>query len=75
MSNPWTRLNKLLAPGAKTIVTITTVNTDGTSIVTLRSGDTIKVQGDTVSVGDKAMIQAGRVVAKVPGLAFYEIEI
>ncbi|MDP2548094.1 hypothetical protein [Oceanobacter sp. 4_MG-2023] len=75
MSNPWTRLSKLIAPGAKTIVTVTTVHTDGTSTVTLRSGDTLRVQGDTVSEGNAALIQQRRIIGKVPNLVHYEIEV
>ncbi|MDP2610015.1 MULTISPECIES: hypothetical protein [unclassified Oceanobacter] len=75
MSNPWTRLSKLIAPGAKTIVTVTTVHTDGTSTVTLRSGDTLRVQGDTVAASSKAIIQAGRIIGKAPDLSHYEIEV
>lgn len=75
MSNPWIRLNKLLTPGAKTIVTITRTNIDGTSTATLRSGETIRVQGDNVATGDKAIIQANRIIGKAPNLIHYSIEV
>lgn len=71
MSNPWKRFGKLLSPGAKTIVTVTTVNNDGTSLVTLRSGDQIRVQGDTVTQGNKAFIQGGRIIGQAPSLPEY----
>lgn len=75
MSNPWTQFQRLIAPGAKTIVTVTTVNTDGTSIVTLRSGDTVRVQGDTVTAGSKAIIQNGRILRTAPDLTHYDVDI
>jgi len=75
MSNPWTRLSKLMAPGSKTVVVIGTVNNDGTSTVTLRNGDSIKVQGDSVNAGDSALIQQGRIIGKVPNLEHVEIEV
>jgi len=75
MSNPWARLSKLISPGPKTIVAITTVNQDGTSTATLRSGETIRVQGDNVPAGSKAIIQAGKIVGKAPDLPHYDVEV
>lgn len=75
MSNPWTQFSRLIAPGPKTIVTVAVVNTDGTSMVTLRSGDQIRVQGDSVSVGGKAIIQGGKIQGKAPDLMHYDVEV
>ena len=75
MSNPWTRLSKLISPGPKTIVAVTTVHPDGTSTATLRSGETIRVQGDYVPAGSKAIIQAGKIIGKAPDLPHYDVEV
>lgn len=75
MSNPWASYSKLLAPGAKAIVTVTTVNSDGTSLVTLRSGSTIRVTGDTVAAGQKAIIQQGRIISRAPDLPVQTVEV
>jgi hypothetical protein len=48
MSNPWVAFGALIAPGAKAFVTIAMVNTDCTSLVELRGGGTLRVQGDNV---------------------------
>ena len=51
MSNPWIRFQQLNAPGAKTLVTVTAVHDNGTTTVTLRNGDELVVQGDSVESG------------------------
>ena len=68
MSNPWVKFGALNAPGAKAVVTVTTVNNDGTSIVTLRSGQSLRVQGDSVAANSKALIQGGRIIGTAPSL-------
>lgn len=73
MSNPWTQFSRLIAPGPKTIATVTTVNADGTSTVTLRTGNPLRVQGDTVAEGGKAIIQGGKIIGKAPGLEHFEV--
>jgi hypothetical protein len=68
MSNPWVKFGALTAPGAKAVVTVTTVNSDGTSIVTLRSGQSLRVQGDSVPANSKALIQDGKIIGSAPTL-------
>lgn len=68
MSNPWVQFQQLLDPGAKTLVTVKTVNQDGTSIVTLRSGSDVRVQGDSVAAGATAIIQQGQIRGRAPNL-------
>jgi hypothetical protein len=75
MSNPWISFGKLFDAGAKTIVTVTTVNADGTSIITLRSGSTLRVQGDSVTAGDKAIIQGGKIIGRAPNLPVQTVEV
>ncbi len=68
MSNPWVKFGALIAPGSKAVVTVSTVNADGTSIVELRGGGSLRVQGDSVMQGAKALIQGGRIVGAAPAL-------
>lgn len=62
--NPWKQFSHLIAPGAKAIVTVAAVNSDGTVDVTLASGAALKVSGSGVSVGDKVIIQGEKIVSK-----------
>jgi molybdopterin biosynthesis enzyme len=75
MSNPWVAFGALIAPGAKAVVTITAVNTDGTSLVELRGGGSLRVQGDNVTQGSKALIQGGRIIGAAPALPTQAIEV
>ena len=69
------RLRELLSDGPRQIVTVDAVNTDGSSLVSLRTGDQLRVAGDTVEVGQKAIIQAGRIIGRAPDLPFSRIEV
>lgn len=75
MSNPWVKFKRLNAPGAKTLVTVTAVHNNGTSTVTLRTGDELVVQGDTVGAGSPAFIQDGRIAGKAPSLQIQTVSI
>jgi molybdopterin biosynthesis enzyme len=75
MSNPWVKFGALIAPGVKAVVTVTTVNSDGTSIVALRSGQSLRVQGDSVEASSKALIQGGRIIGAAPSLPIQSISV
>ena len=75
MSNPWVKFGALIAPGAKAVVTVSAVNTDGTSVVALRSGGSLRVQGDDVAQGKKALIQGGRIIGAAPSLPVLSTEV
>lgn len=75
MSNPWVKFGALIAPGAKAVVTVTAVNSNGTSVVTLRTGETITVQGTSVGVGEGAVIQNGRIIGQAPALTAVSVDI
>ena len=69
-TNIWQQFKSLIPEGARTVVTITSNNGDGTSSATLRDGTSIRVQGgETVVPGNKALIEDRMVKAVVPGLA------
>ena len=75
MSNPWVKFKRLNAPGAKILVTVTAVHNNGTSTVTLRSGDQIVVQGDSVAAGSPAFIQDGRIAGRAPQLLVQSVSV
>lgn len=66
--NPWTKFSGLIAPGAKSIVTVIAVGVSGDVTVELSNGAVIKVAGADVSVGDKVIIQAEKIIGKAPAL-------
>jgi len=75
MANPWARFGALMSPGAKAVVTVAAVNADGTSTETLRDGGTLQVRGDSVSAGQKAIIQGGEIRGRAPFLPAVTIEV
>lgn len=75
MSNPWAKFQELIAPGAKTLVSVTTVHSNGTTTVTLRDGSEVLVQGDSVAAGSKAFIQDGKIVGKAPDLPVQTVSV
>lgn len=74
-TNIWQQFKSLIPEGARTVVTITNNNGDGTSTATLRDGTDIRVQGESVAAGSKALIQDRVVKAELPALAVYEVEV
>ncbi|CCK75996.1 hypothetical protein OLEAN_C18200 [Oleispira antarctica RB-8] len=52
---------------------VLTVNRYGTSIVTLRSGQSLRVRGDGVAASSKALIQGGRIIGAAPSLPIQSI--
>ncbi len=75
MSNPWVKFGSLTAPSATAVVTVATVNSDGTSIVTLRSGESLRVQGDSVAANSKALIQNGKIIGAAPSLPVQSVSV
>lgn len=57
------------------VATITAINTNGTSTATTANGGEIVVIGTTVTVGNQAFIQGGRLIGEAPSLTYYEIEV
>jgi len=70
------QIRKLLMNEWTLVGTVTSVDTtEGTSIITTESGNTIKVRGTSVQSGDKALIVNGVIVSRVPNVSFYEFEV
>ena len=73
--NPWIKFKALLAGEGRAVVTVTSNNGDGTSTVQTRSGISIKVKGESVASGAKAMIEGGELRYEVPNLTSSVIEV
>jgi len=73
-TNLWTRFRRLIADKPTVIVTVTTVNSDGTSLVTTAAGGSMRVLGTSVAVGSKAFVRDGAIIGEAPDLPYYELE-
>jgi hypothetical protein len=73
--NPWQKFKNLLPGGARTVVTITANNGDGTSNAALRDSTAILVKGETVAPGNKALVVDGEVRQQVPSLPQTAVEV
>ena len=74
-TNIWQKFKSLIPEGSKTVVTVTANNGNGTSQVKLRNGSVITAWGESVSVGQKAIIQNGEVKNTAPDLPQYEADV
>ena len=75
MANPWTRFGALQNAGARAVVTVLSVSSDGTSVVELRSGTSLQVRGDSVAAGQTAIIQGGEIKGRAPSLPAVTVEV
>jgi len=73
-TNLWARFRRLIADKPTVIVTVTTVNTDGTSLVATVAGGSMRVLGTSVSAGSKAFVRDGSIIGEAPDLPYYELE-
>lgn len=73
--NPWIKFKALLQGEGRAVVTVTSNNGDGTSTVTTRGGVAIKVKGETITPGSKAMIENGELRYEVPNLTGSVVEV
>ena len=74
--NPWVRFKQLLPSGQRTVGEVLSISTaTGTSLVELRGGIEIRVQGTDVAVGDKAFIVDGQITGTAPNLPQYDVEV
>ena len=75
MANVYARFQRLLPREPLQIGTVAAFNADGTSTVTLPSGGSLRVRGQSVAVGSKAFIRNGEVIGEAPNLAAYTLEV
>jgi len=73
--NLWSQFQKLLPSEPLLIGDVTAHNADGTSTIQAPDGAQYRAQGQTVSVGLKAFVKAGRVVDEAPNLTSYVVEV
>lgn len=74
-TNLWAKFRRLLPDDPMLVVTVNSVNADGTSTVTTAAGGAMRVIGTSVAVGDKAYIKGGAIIGEAPALTHYEIEV
>lgn len=74
MSNTLNRLGSVLDKTQRTIATIVTVNTNGTTLVEYSDSSQSIVLGDSIQTG-AVYVENGRIVGAAPLLPFTEIEI
>lgn len=75
MNNSYRRLIGLTQSQPRTVATVTSHNTDGTSTVQLLGGAYITVLGQDVAVSSKAYVEGGRIVGQAADLTYSEIEV
>ena len=73
--NPWLKFKALLQGEGRAVVNVISNNGDGTSTVQTRSGVNIKVKGEGVAAGSKAMIEGGELRYEVPNLTSSVVEV
>jgi len=73
--NPWLKFSRLLQGEGRTVVTVQSNNSDGTSSVATRDGTVITVKGENVAAGKQAMIEGGRLLHEVPALSSSVVEV
>lgn len=74
--NPWKRFIQLLPGGSRAVGEVMALNeTAGTSIVKLRNGSEIMVQGTGVPVGDMCFVLDGQITGTAPSLPQFDVEV
>lgn len=66
--NPWVRFQNLMPRAGRYTVTITSVNTDGTSMATRRDGKSVRLKGGLVAIGKKAWVEGEQIIGEAPDL-------
>lgn len=74
-SNVMTRFLALLPARPLIIVTVGTLNIDGTSTVTTSAGGVMRVMGTGVAVGKKAFVRDGEIIGDAPNLTHYDVTV
>ena len=74
-TNLWTRFRSLIPDAPLVVVTVNSVNADGTSSVATSSGGALRVRGTSVAAGKKAYVRNGEITGEAPNLQHFEIEV
>lgn len=75
MANIWTKFKSLLPTDIVQIGTVQQVYNDGTSLIQLIGGGTIRVNGASVSTGNNCYIKNGAITQQAPNLPQHEVTI
>jgi hypothetical protein len=73
--NIWTQFLNLLPSYALLAGEVVAQYADGTSLVLLPDGATIKALGTSVAIGVKAFVRGGEIVGPAPNLPVYLVEV
>lgn len=75
MANIWNLFDSLLPKTSLIVAQVTLIHGDGSSTVTDAAGNIFRVIGNTVTVGNKAFIQDGKIIGEAPSLTVYTVEV
>lgn len=73
--NLYKRFQGLIPTDPLRVGQVTSINSDGTSTVTLTGGGSIRARGDSVSVGQNAFVQGGEIRGEAPTLPIVVITV
>jgi len=73
--NPWVQFRRLVGQEPLLVADVIAHNADGTSTVQTPEGHTLRVRGQSVSVGSKAFVRAGQIEGEAPALPAYTVEV
>lgn len=74
-TNIFNRLQNLFPPNIRTVVTITAINSDGTSTATTLGGTSVIVQGTSVAVGQRAFVVNGEITRQAPNHTIQQVTV
>lgn len=66
---------ELIPRSALLVGEVTTHNADGTSTVELPDSAVMRARGQSVTIGNKAFIEAGEIRGEAPNLPSYDLEV
>jgi len=73
MANIWTEFKGLLPDNSISLGLVISINSDGTSTVEFSSGERIRPIGKSVTVGNMALVQGGKIIGETQALTQYNI--
>jgi hypothetical protein len=76
MANLWAQFKKLIADSPLLIGTVTALNTDNSTTVTMLGGGVVKVLGQPVDIiGAKVFLRGHEIIGQAPDLSSYMVEV
>lgn len=74
-TNPYKRFKEIMGESRRSVVEVVGVYADGTSLVSARTGDVFRVNGNKHAVGVKVWIEGDAIVGDAPRLPAITITI